>query len=489
MKKLKELLQDVRLWEYVTILFVSFLVLLLCSANSFLYAFNDWCDLNWYITMGRGMLEGRVIYKDLFDHKGPIIYFLFSFVALFKNPYHIVFILEVISFSIFLFMLFCFSKKHLKYWLSVVCVIIMAALVPTSRLFVAGGGALEEWFLPIYFYFLILLKQVIETNRLTTKQSILIGCFGAIAFWSKYTIASFLVFAVIACFCIFLIKKQYKELLKSFMFMFLGFVIVTACVFIYFLATNSVKYLIDCYFYDNLVRYTSGFCFPKFHFLNWFNRIVIILGIILSIIKFKKSELFVTGSVLLTILILSITESRVYAWFVIFSFIAYYLVYIVQILNNANYSKWLQLAVIIICVIGASIYCLYENNNKYELGNSKHDYVQYQVADYVKKRGGESLYCYQLCDYGFYNALDMVPEVRFYAKSNFSKQDYPEMYECFDDVIKNKKADYVLMFESDYMLNKDYFEQTYSFEKTFAYEYYEVSEEHFEMRFCLLKAK
>ena len=66
--------------KWVTILFcfvVSFIGLMLCSKNSFLYPFNDWVDLNAFFTVGRGIKHGMIPYLDLFEQKGPIIYFLF----------------------------------------------------------------------------------------------------------------------------------------------------------------------------------------------------------------------------------------------------------------------------------------------------------------------------------------------------------------------------------------------------------------------------
>ena len=49
------------------------LALVFASTASPLYATNFWTDTNIYFTIGRGMLKGLMPYRDLFDHKGPLL--------------------------------------------------------------------------------------------------------------------------------------------------------------------------------------------------------------------------------------------------------------------------------------------------------------------------------------------------------------------------------------------------------------------------------
>ncbi len=53
---------------------VSFAVLAVCSKSSFLYPFNDWVDADCYFTVGKGMMQGKVVYRDLFEQKGVLLY-------------------------------------------------------------------------------------------------------------------------------------------------------------------------------------------------------------------------------------------------------------------------------------------------------------------------------------------------------------------------------------------------------------------------------
>ena len=68
---------------YVICLGITLFFMFFFSVNSPIYTFNSHCDYNWYLTMGRGIVAGKVPYRDLFEQKGPITYFVFAFASLF----------------------------------------------------------------------------------------------------------------------------------------------------------------------------------------------------------------------------------------------------------------------------------------------------------------------------------------------------------------------------------------------------------------------
>ena len=52
------------------------------SASSPLYPFNPWDDANCFFTVGRGIIHGLVPYRDLYEQKGPLLYFIYALAAL-----------------------------------------------------------------------------------------------------------------------------------------------------------------------------------------------------------------------------------------------------------------------------------------------------------------------------------------------------------------------------------------------------------------------
>lgn len=93
-----------RLPRVVRLAALSAVVLALCSKSSPLYAFNDWMDANIFFTMGRSMLGGRVLYRDVFDHKGPVLYLLYGLAGLVGGTdFRGVLVLEIIAMTSFLY--------------------------------------------------------------------------------------------------------------------------------------------------------------------------------------------------------------------------------------------------------------------------------------------------------------------------------------------------------------------------------------------------
>ena len=91
---------------------VGFLLLMICSRSSFLYPMNNWDDVNSYFTMGKGMMNGLVIYRDLYEQKGPYLYFLYGLAYLISHrTFAGVFAFEVVAAAFFL--LFAYKSMRL----------------------------------------------------------------------------------------------------------------------------------------------------------------------------------------------------------------------------------------------------------------------------------------------------------------------------------------------------------------------------------------
>ena len=82
----------------------SLAVLTVCSKNSFVYPMNDWVDVNCFFTVGRGITHGLIPYRDLYDPKGPLLYFVYALAALISEHSFLgVFVIETLLFALLLF--------------------------------------------------------------------------------------------------------------------------------------------------------------------------------------------------------------------------------------------------------------------------------------------------------------------------------------------------------------------------------------------------
>lgn len=66
------------LWASLLSILAAAGVLLFCTKSSPLYPTNDWFDTNCFFTVGKSMFEGRVPYLDIYEQKGPLLYFLYG---------------------------------------------------------------------------------------------------------------------------------------------------------------------------------------------------------------------------------------------------------------------------------------------------------------------------------------------------------------------------------------------------------------------------
>ena len=183
----------------VWLLGIAALVLVWCSKSSPLYAFNDWMDANIFFTMGKSMLRGRVLYRDVFDHKGPVLYLLYGLAACVDDTgFGGVLLLETAAFAAFLWLglrsaeVICGRALH-PAWTA-----LPAAAIAASRAFSHGGSA-EELLLPLLAAALFGAVTTLRASRpMPLRRVVLHGFLAGCALWLKYTVLGFyLVWAVL----------------------------------------------------------------------------------------------------------------------------------------------------------------------------------------------------------------------------------------------------------------------------------------------------
>ena len=57
---------------------LSILLITIVNPNSFLYKASTCPDAGIYYNVAKGMVQGKVLYSDIYDHKGPFIFFIYA---------------------------------------------------------------------------------------------------------------------------------------------------------------------------------------------------------------------------------------------------------------------------------------------------------------------------------------------------------------------------------------------------------------------------
>ena len=60
-------------WMWM-ILISAIVTITVFSKSSPLYPLNDWVDANCFLTTGKALLSGQVLYRDVYEQKGPLLY-------------------------------------------------------------------------------------------------------------------------------------------------------------------------------------------------------------------------------------------------------------------------------------------------------------------------------------------------------------------------------------------------------------------------------
>ena len=134
----------------VLCLLAAFICVTIGSKSSFLYAFHDGNDANWFLTMGRGIVNGKVPYKDLFEQKGLLTYMIFALnYAICGNHMYVVYVVQVICMAAFTGLCYKTARLYISYAPALLIAVLSCLLAVCSFAYVGGAGEVEEYCLPL----------------------------------------------------------------------------------------------------------------------------------------------------------------------------------------------------------------------------------------------------------------------------------------------------------------------------------------------------
>lgn len=234
--------------------------LVICSRSSFLYIFNNWDDANSYFTMGKVMMNGGVIYRDSFDQKGPLLYFIYGLAYLIShNTFRGVFVMEVLFFTTFLVAQYHILKLYMQQKKALFFLPFLAFVVTASKSFYWGGSA-EEFGLPflawgLYFSLRYFKKDYpkVMSRKIVFLCGVLAGCIMMI----KYTMLGMYFFwmAMIA-FSTFNFRQWKKSIWNSLIFL-AGMVVSLIPWVVYFGVQGALDDWYHAYIYCNVFLYSD----------------------------------------------------------------------------------------------------------------------------------------------------------------------------------------------------------------------------------------
>lgn len=230
------------------------LALAVASTSSPMYATNFWTDTNIYFTIGRGMTRGLMPYRDLFDHKGPLLYMLYALgAAVSDTSFAGVFLMETVSLFLTLLAAWRVASLDGENVLSLAAIPLTAMVTVTCTAFNQGGSA-EEFCLPALCWALWAALRMLSGEE-KYSLSVLFGAAMGWVFAIKYTDCGLFFGLALAALCHTWRVHGFARALHSGLAMLGGMLCVVLPV-AGFLAVQGV--LEDCvrvYFFQNLFDY------------------------------------------------------------------------------------------------------------------------------------------------------------------------------------------------------------------------------------------
>lgn len=439
--------------KYAYFGFLAVIYVSICSKSSPLYVINNWGDANVFLTIGRGMLEGKIPYRDLFDHKGPVLYFIHALAAIIsQNSFLGVYVIEIINCILFLFIgskmieLFI-GKQGITPWA------IMLTLIYAANAFSYGDSA-EELCLPFLLYALYIeVKFILEDRLPSLKESFYIGITSGIVFWIKYTMVGLYVGWIIMPFMLAIQKKQLADFMQRVGTIVIGVVATSVPIISYFGANLALGDMLEVYFGANLSLYSNnnpadngnlGIALKNgINNMYLYNRpILFVCIIVVAFFALRKQWMLMLSIFFMEIsLFVSTFGGGRAGHYYSFSFAVF--APLIMIMCNALVKRLKNIRIIyyILDIVGVIMVILFSPNVK-DIKQTK-NCVQYQVKEWIDSEMIEnpSLLNYGFLDEGFYMVCGITPTSRYFFMPNIMRD---EIVKCQNKEIENGKFDIII---------------------------------------------
>ena len=124
-------------------------MLLFASQSSPLYPINEWADANCLLTVGRVMRAGGVVYRDIYEQKGPLLYLIHALAAcLSDTSFWGVYIMEALAMTVALYAAYRLMRLRAGMGFSLGAAAFFGAAFASCTAFIRGDSA-EEFCLPL----------------------------------------------------------------------------------------------------------------------------------------------------------------------------------------------------------------------------------------------------------------------------------------------------------------------------------------------------
>lgn len=473
--------------QYTVLLaIVGCILMAICSYTSPVFYFDYSPDNNAFFTVGKAMMNGIVPYKDIFEQKGPYVYFLHGLAYLVSHrSFLLIFVVEILVLVASMVLTYYLARKLHMTELGSFIVAMISPVLFLYHPYYDYGDTVEFFVIPLLLslIYLVLLidQQGFEVNRWWFFTQ---GLFVGIIFLSKYTLlGAWMAFYLIVGMRL-LVKRNWSKLGQVVLFSGAGFLVAVVPWLIYFIVTKSLGSFIDVYIVFNTHAYVassvsafskliqSAILLSQFYLGDVFFFVVGLLGTLIVIFSrdvFKTN--FARGLYLVVFLLSDLLAvygyqtNTVYQYYQLayFPFFVLPFIYFLNLILRQVKSLHYDDTFMILTSIGLSLFLvlgvndsvkesrLFPNNLSITERTTRKPQQPAQVEfgrimrAKTPKNQQLTLLNYGSIDMGFYTSSGAVPTQYYFQNYNVPRSAAPQILRSQVRAIRNKQTEWVVL--------------------------------------------
>jgi hypothetical protein len=458
----------------VVLFIIAYSVSLLFTVSQMspLYYTNEWSDVNTYFNLAKAMFNGRPIYAEAFDHKGPVIFFLYGLGYLIsQTSFFGMFLIEILAWSVMIYALY----KTAKLYISKDVAILYALFCPYFLIhLMEEGGSAEEFILTIQCVSIYLFVRYFKEKEASDHKPIymfihMITC--TLVFFCKLNLILFWFFPLVGIFLNLLLKKKFVNFGWNVLAGIGGFLVVALPIFLYFYLNDALQEFYAIYIELNRkyaefrsLGETLETLFFRLSFL-YSNPFILFLlfPIGLSYFPLKSIDnrigkwmLFLSGVVMYASIFSSLTYQVYYPIpLLVFSYLGMLSVFI--FISRSISIKKLSLKHLIVIFflllfMGSNQKYIYENRITSSVSGMPNLQTKKLHDEIIKEKNPTLVVLSYSLANGLFTTCNIVPNVRFFITPNLPYDTYPLMRDEQTKYIEEKKVQFVVVMKSNSLL-------------------------------------
>lgn len=435
----------------------SFYIINIVISIIFLFLFSPYTtplnpyfgyDDNIFMIMGQGINKGYIPYKDLFDHKGPMLYFIYAIADLIMHGKMGLFILQLVNLYI---INHCIYRIALLYNCTIKKAYIVLSVFMIFFIGTIGEGAMNEEFSLSFLFisFYLCLKDIrsvdIKTQP-TLLHTFIYGISFAIVFLIRANNAA-LICGIILGYTILLLKeKQYILLLKNVMAFISGVLIISIPLVIYFIKENAFDDFIFCSYTYNYIYAVDGMQNARHYIVKIIWILPTILFFLTTIKYLQLKECFIIiPCLIISLFSVSLGNAYLHYYTLLLPLIVFF---ISKLIISINYKRFFIFSAI--CFIPYT-YTSAKNIGKilyFDILRTRDGYcteLEY-IYNIIPKEYKDRTMPIELTyrDYALYSKYNMTPLSRFFFFQNQFMEDIEDASQELLNNSKNAIPEYIL---------------------------------------------